>query len=59
HPNGTGGFVSYNIYANWKLSGTAKIRLGLENIFDKKYREHGSGLEAAGRNFHASFSYLF
>lgn len=59
NPNGTGGFVTYNLYANWKISGTSKLRLGLENIFDKKYREHGSGLEAAGRNFHASFNYLF
>ena len=59
HPNGTGGFVTYNFYANWKISGTSKLRFGLENIFDKKYREHGSGLEAAGKNFHASFNYLF
>jgi len=59
NPNGTGGFVSYNFYANWKLSGTSNVRFGLENIFDKKYREHGSGLEAAGRNFHVSFNHLF
>lgn len=59
HPDGTGGFVTYNFYATFKPSGNANIRLGLENIFDKKYREHGSGLEAAGRNFHASINYLF
>jgi outer membrane receptor protein involved in Fe transport len=59
HPNGTGGFVSYNFYANWDFAGNAKVRFGIENIFDKKYREHGSGLEAAGRNFHASINYLF
>ena len=59
NPKGTGGFVSYNLYANWDLAGNAKVRFGLENIFDKKYREHGSGLEAAGRNFHASINYLF
>ncbi len=59
HPNGTGGFVTYNLYFNWKLSDTSKVRFGLQNIFDKKYREHGSGLEAAGRNFHASFNHLF
>jgi len=59
NPNGTGGFITYNVYLNWKLSGAAKFRFGLENLFDKKYREHGSGLEAAGRNFHTSFNYLF
>ena len=59
NPEGTGGFITYNIYANWKPTGTTNIRFGLENLFDKKYREHGSGLEAAGRNFQASFNYLF
>ncbi len=59
HPNGTGGFVTYNLYINLKLTGASKVRFGLENIFDKKYREHGSGLEAAGINFHASFNHLF
>ncbi|MCF6320036.1 MAG: TonB-dependent receptor, partial [Proteobacteria bacterium] len=59
NPEGTGGFITYNIYANWKPTGTINIRFGLENLFDKKYREHGSGLEAAGRNFQASFNYLF
>ena len=59
NPFGTGGFVTYNLYSTWKLNSGANIRLGLENIFDKKYREHASGLEAAGRNYHASFNYLF
>ena len=59
NPEGTGGFVTHNVYANWKPTGVLNFRFGLENIFDKKYREHGSGLEAAGRNFHASFNYMF
>lgn len=59
HPNGTGGFVTYNMYANWKYSSQATIRFGIENIFDKKYREHGSGLEAAGRNYQISINHLF
>ena len=59
NPNGTGGFASYNFYVNYKVSDDANFRFGLENMFDKKYREHGSGLEAAGRNYHASFNYHF
>jgi outer membrane receptor protein involved in Fe transport len=59
NPNGTGGFTSYNLYANLKVTEKSDLRLGLENIFDKKYREHGSGLDAAGRNFHISFSQKF
>jgi outer membrane receptor protein involved in Fe transport len=59
HPDGTGGFVTYNIYANWDVSTNSRVRFGFENIFDKKYREHGSGLEAAGRNLHVSFNHMF
>ncbi len=59
HPRGTGGFTTYNIHANWKPTGTSTIRFGIENIFDKKYREHGSGLEAAGRNYQISLNHLF
>ncbi len=59
NPNGTGGFASYNFYVNYAPTNNAKLRFGVENIFDKKYREHGSGLEAAGKNYHASFNYQF
>ncbi|HFC30049.1 MAG TPA: TonB-dependent receptor, partial [Oceanospirillales bacterium] len=59
NPNGTGGFASYNFYVNYKLNPEAALRFGVENIFDKKYREHGSGLAAAGRNYHASLNYHF
>ncbi len=59
NPNGTGGFAVFNVYATWNVTDQANVRFGLENLFDKKYREHGSGLEAAGRNVHASLNYIF
>ncbi len=59
NPNGTGGFAVYDLYANWNITEQFRLRLGLENLFDKKYRIHASGLEAAGRNVHASFNYWF
>jgi outer membrane receptor protein involved in Fe transport len=59
NPNGTGGFTTYNFYANLKVSDKSDLRFGLENIFDKKYREHGSGLDATGRNVHISFNQEF
>lgn len=59
NPNGTGGFTTYNFYAKYQLTDESKIRVGIENIFDKKYREHGSGLNAAGKNLHISYSQEF
>ncbi|MCF6299565.1 MAG: TonB-dependent receptor [Proteobacteria bacterium] len=59
NPYGTGGFTSYDAFVTWHSNFGYQLRLGVENIFDKKYREHASGLDAAGRNYHISFSYEF
>ncbi|MCX7553227.1 TonB-dependent receptor [Marinicella sp. S1101] len=59
NPFGTGGFVVYDTHFTWRPAINSQIRLGVENIFDKKYREHASGLDAPGRNYHASFYYDF
>ena len=59
NPFGTGGFVVYDTHFSWRPGINSQIRLGVENIFDKKYREHASGLDAPGRNYHASLYYDF
>ena len=59
NPFGTGGFVVYDTHLTWQQSLNGQVRLGIENIFDKKYREHASGLDAPGRNYHVSFYYDF
>ncbi len=59
NPFGTGGFVVYDTHFTWKHSINGQVRLGVENIFNKKYREHASGLDAPGRNYHLSFYYDF
>lgn len=59
NPFGTGGFVVYDTHFTWRPGINSQIRLGVENIFDKKYREHASGLDAPGRNYHASVYYDF
>jgi hemoglobin/transferrin/lactoferrin receptor protein len=59
NPFGTGGFVVYDTHFTWRHSINGQVRLGVENIFDKKYREHASGLDAPGRNYHVSFYYDF
>ncbi len=59
NPFGTGGFVVYDTHFTWQPAINSQIRLGVENIFDKKYREHASGLDAPGRNYHVSLYYDF
>lgn len=59
NPFGTGGFVVYDTHLTWRRDLNSQVRLGIENIFDKKYREHASGLDAPGRNYHVSFYYDF
>lgn len=59
NPFGTGGFVVYDTHFTWYSEQDYKVRMGVENLFDKKYREHASGLDAPGRNYHVSFHYEF
>ncbi len=59
NPFGTGGFVVYDTHFTWRPGISSQVRLGVENIFDKKYREHASGLDAPGRNYHVSLYYDF
>ena len=47
---GTPGFVTLNARGVLKLSQTAEMTLGVENITNRTYRMHGSGIDAAGTN---------
>ena len=49
-PDGTGGWASLNARLRWNISERMRLQLAVENIADKRYREHGSGLDEAGRN---------
>jgi len=59
NPLGTGGFVVYDSHLTWQAGLQTTVRVGIENLFDKKYREHASGLDAAGRSYHISAFYEF
>lgn len=52
---GTPGWSTLNIRAGFPLFKTGKLHLAIENILDKNYREHGSGINGPGRNFVISF----
>ncbi|MFA5859690.1 MAG: TonB-dependent receptor [Elusimicrobiota bacterium] len=47
-PNGTPGWVTYNLRGGWKINRTFALTCGIENILDTGYREHGSGVDSPG-----------
>jgi outer membrane receptor protein involved in Fe transport len=47
---GTPGFLTLNVRGGVQMSQALDITLGLENITDRTYRTHGSGIDAAGAN---------
>jgi hemoglobin/transferrin/lactoferrin receptor protein len=47
---GTPGFLTVNARGGLTVSEALEITLGLENITNRSYRTHGSGIDAAGTN---------
>jgi len=45
---GTPGFATLNVKAGTQLAGNQRITVGLENLLDKAYRVHGSGVDGPG-----------
>lgn len=50
NPAGTGGWATWNGRIGWNFSERMRLQLVAENITDKRYREHGSGIDDPGRN---------
>jgi outer membrane receptor protein involved in Fe transport len=51
NPLGTPGWSTFGVAASWIPSETWRVDLGIDNIFDQRYRVHGSGIDASGVNF--------
>jgi outer membrane receptor protein involved in Fe transport len=49
-PMGTAGWGTVGASAQWSPGGGWQISASIENLFDKRYRSHGSGLDEPGRN---------
>ncbi|MFT7670956.1 MAG: hemoglobin/transferrin/lactoferrin receptor protein [Planctomycetota bacterium] len=47
-PQGTSGWLTYNLAVWGDFNRDATWRIGLENLTDESYRVHGSGVDAAG-----------
>jgi len=58
-PAGTSGWATFNLLLGWQASQSLELGLRLENLADKNYREHGSGIDAPGRNLGIWFNLLF
>jgi outer membrane receptor protein involved in Fe transport len=50
NPAGTAGWGTLNLLLDWQATASLQLGLRLENLTDKDYREHASGIDAAGRN---------
>jgi outer membrane receptor protein involved in Fe transport len=59
NPNGTAGWATLNARVAWRASERLDLSLRAENLGDKRYREHGSGLDEPGRNFILTADYRF
>ena len=48
-PNGTPGWSTSDFQLRWWNQQGTEISAGIRNLFDEAYREHGSGIDGAGR----------
>ena len=53
------GFVSFTLSGGLRLTEKATVSLALQNLLDRNYRIHGSGIDAPGINAFVSLKYSF
>lgn len=58
-PGGTPGYAVFGLRAGLVLRENLNLTVALENIADKEYRIHGSGLNEAGRNLLITLDWRF
>jgi outer membrane receptor protein involved in Fe transport len=49
-PEGTSAWATVNLLISWQVRDRLGLGLKLMNLGDRNYREHGSGIDAPGRN---------
>ncbi len=50
-PEGTDGWVVLGARVDWQPGEDWQVSVGLDNVLDERYRVHGSGIDAPGRNW--------
>jgi outer membrane receptor protein involved in Fe transport len=58
-PGGTPAYATFNFLLSWQATPGVELGLRVENLGDVNYREHGSGIDAPGRNFGVWANALF
>ena len=56
-PNGTAGFARVDLGARYRVNDDLVLEARIENLGDQAYREHGSGIDAPGRNLLLGFDW--
>jgi len=59
NPEGTASWGTLNLLLDWQATSSLQLGLRLENLTDKAYREHASGIDAPGRNIGLWVNYNF
>jgi outer membrane receptor protein involved in Fe transport len=59
NPEGTDGWISAGLRARWAPRDAFALQAGVDNLADRRYREHGSGYDAPGRNAFATVNFSF
>jgi len=54
-PLGTPGWTILGLNASWTPGERWQVDFGADNLLDKRYRSHGSGIDAPGRNLSVRF----
>jgi hemoglobin/transferrin/lactoferrin receptor protein len=56
-PGGSPAWYTFNLRGGYLVFKGIHFHAGIENIMDSNYREHGSGINAPGRNFIAALEW--
>ena len=56
-PQGTDSWATANVRATWSPDDRWFVRLSALNVLDERYRVHGSGIDAPGRNLKVDVNY--
>ena len=56
-PDGTPGWATVNLQLVRDFRDRWRVTARLENLLDKRYRVHGSGIDSVGRNFFLGLRY--
>ena len=55
----TPGYGTLNLRGGYRLSERSEVTVILENLLDRNYRVHGSGVDGSGVNLQVGYSFRF